>query len=196
MLKMPVLDTQGTAHPSPPLDGSFDFYAGPNLLGMVESSNDNFWVMKGAEDRLKVLATLCEVYLHATTIDPADFAGLPSETLLTLNELKNDIVHDVHKLGKSNNLAVVSCHANPSLKAWTSEDTDTIPTQLDLIEMSRSHPAHEFEELVENKIRELEDQRDVIKGKVDMIYAIRKFQRVRAQPFLFSCSLPISPFSF
>ncbi|UPK96451.1 hypothetical protein LCI18_007386 [Fusarium solani-melongenae] len=155
---MPVLDTKGTAHPSPPPNGSFDFYAGPNLLGMVESSNDNLWLMKDAENRLKVLASLCEIYLHATSTDPADFARLPSETLLTLNELKNDIIHDVHKLAKANNLVA-----------------------LDLIEMSRSHPDDEFDELAENKIRELEKQRDVIKGKVDMIYAIREFQRAQEE---------------
>ncbi|KAJ4187605.1 hypothetical protein NW755_007098 [Fusarium falciforme] len=150
---MPVLDTQGTAHPSPPLDGSFDFYAGPNLLDFVEFSDDKQWVMKDAKDRLKVLAALCEVYLHVTTVQPADFAGLPSESLLTLNELMNDIVHDVHELGKSNNLAA-----------------------LDLIEMSRSHASDEFKELVEDKIRDLEIQRDVIKGKVDMIHGLREFQ--------------------
>ncbi|WAO85021.1 Hypothetical protein NCS54_00225400 [Fusarium falciforme] len=157
---MPVLDTQGTAHPSPPLDGSFDFYAGPNLLDFVEFSDDKQWVMKDAKDRLKVLAALCEVYLHVTTVQPADFAGLPSESLLTLNELMNDIVHDVHELGKSNNLAA-----------------------LDLIEMSRSHASDEFKELVEDKIRDLEIQRDVIKGKVDMIHGLREFQLDEEEEF-------------
>ncbi|KAI8689672.1 hypothetical protein NCS56_00230900 [Fusarium sp. Ph1] len=120
---------------------------------MVEFSDDKEWVMKDAKDRLKVLAALCEVYLHITAIQPADFAGLPSESLLTLNELMNDIVHDVHELGKSNNLAA-----------------------FDLIEMSRSRSADEFKELVEHKIRDLEIQRDVIKGKVDMIHGLREFQ--------------------
>jgi hypothetical protein len=61
--------------------------------------------------------------------------------------------------------------------------------------MSRSHSAPEFKEFVENKIRDLEIQRDVIKGKVDMIHGLRAFQLVRALSFPLSCSLPTLPFS-
>ncbi|KAL2691465.1 hypothetical protein Neosp_001850 [[Neocosmospora] mangrovei] len=125
----------------------------PRLITVVGYGDDHAIFMQGADNKFKVIATLIEYYNQATMVDEADFAGLPCDMLLTLNELSTDAVHDLKGLSKMRQLAFGL-----------------------LIEFARDHSFARWEKLVGDVMRDLEEQRDIIKRKVDMINGIREYK--------------------
>lgn len=114
---MSALDALGILYPSSNLEEEVNIDDFPSLLTVVGYGDDHALFLQSADDKFKAIATLCEYYTQATMIDAADFAGLPCDMLLTLNELSTDAVHDLKGLSKMRQDAFVSFHANPNLKA-------------------------------------------------------------------------------